>query len=374
MITRSRASLGNGRGPDSEESSNSDRNSEEELNKKYSNRLEKRDHSFEDSTGGSDLSSSCSPFRSLQAELDSFKSSPESVKTTRSRKSHLDDSLDTEPFDHSRHLSRQELQVSKDRKRESPPNRSPEFGIILALAVILLIVLFVGYTTLKPSNETNVVHFAGDNDIPQRLLLFDKDVKRLHSHFPNQSLHLWKTVKASIKSVLKTERPEKPAVLFLAGIGIDNKKLIDCLSSHIGKSVTNAYRASQHIEITDSQLLAVDEDHAKLLLDQQLKLAFESGVKVAILRGIENYPANVLLMLHSYCDNFNAPFKDVTFVLNYGVFSNLNTNILDIEETLKEKWGEKLNDVNEAGALLSRLANNIVLLRQESTEILHKHC
>jgi len=66
-------------------------------------------------------------------------------------------------------------------------------------------------------------------------------------------------------------------------------------------------------------------------------------------------------MLHAYCDNENAPYKNVTILTTVQMSSPANAN--SIEDVLGDAWSELGND--KLPALLSRVANNIAIVTSE---------
>ena len=67
------------------------------------------------------------------------------------------------------------------------------------------------------------------------------------------------------------------------------------------------------------------------------------------------------LLLHGYCDGDNAPYKQAMLILGLYLDQPV-ANDKAAESALKKMWVSKLSE-DKVAALLSRVANNIVLLR-----------
>ena len=84
------------------------------------------------------------------------------------------------------------------------------------------------------------------------------------------------------------------------------------------------------------------------------------------------------MILHGFCDNENAPFKEAVliFTLELSTKSAINTAIgltNAIETTLDKSWGRTL-DTDNISALYSRLINSPVIVKSETVEVYQKQC
>ncbi|GFR77574.1 torsin-1A-interacting protein 2-like [Elysia marginata] len=216
--------------------------------------------------------------------------------------------------------------------------------------------------------------------------VFEKYTSRideLQKHFPKQSSRFWRTLKSSAKHVLNSTDPEYPVVILMAA-PIQSSAVTRCVAEQVASvfqsSLTGAEAA---IGVSDISLYQSLEDaKQKEALDSKMLDAFsqKSGGKSFVILNLQALAPEAALILHSYCDNDNAPFKDVMIVITLH-FSpgQLELNAKqrvgegDVEAYLRDLWNRGLVG-DKVGALLSRVANNIVLVVEETSDNYRKVC
>ena len=95
---------------------------------------------------------------------------------------------------------------------------------------------------------------------------------------------------------------------------------------------------------------------------------------MALLRNIQALPSRCAVLFHSYCDNENAPFKDVTIAFTLELFDS--SEIISeegIQHFLQQKWGDVATDTI-ISPLLSRITNNIAVVGQENPDTVTSQC
>ena len=256
-----------------------------------------------------------------------------------------------------------------NQKRGSQPTSkgSSDLWFIIAAVIILVVVAcyFSGMFASGPAAELT----TAEKTAPA--LLHDR-LKDIQEKFPSQSPRSWRVIRAALKAVLKPE-PSQPAVVLLVATE-GATETAKCLA----KALTDAFSAVREVPAPGTEVLCAelssDPHAAKEEIDDKLLAHFNSGLKTVTLSGIEKMDGETALMLHSYCDNDNAPFKDVALFLTMssrleaGVLVESCTDRL-VEEELSEHWRRALN-VDKLGALLSRVATSIAIVKPEPG----KHC
>ena len=113
----------------------------------------------------------------------------------------------------------------------------------------------------------------------------------------------------------------------------------------------------------------------KLELDDMLSSSFTSGNKAGLLYNIQDLPSRTAMLFHSYCDNENAPFKDITITFTVKIDASVQetyTNDEEIEGYFYKLWSDL--DRDTLSPLLSRVANSMAVVRREDEQVMEKHC
>lgn len=192
---------------------------------------------------------------------------------------------------------------------------------------------------------------------------YEGHLMKLMDEFPHQDAMLWKKVKAASKSVLKSANPMQPAVILMASTN-QASHTTKCLANKLADIVSSVYNLTGPSRIDGEDFLNHKSTMAKEKLDQLLHNAFSQN-KAAVLHSLHQIPAESSLILHSYCDNDHAPYKDVVIILTLPMMpQDQRVDDATVEQYLESVWREKI-DNDKMGALLSRIANNIVEVREE---------
>ena len=115
-------------------------------------------------------------------------------------------------------------------------------------------------------------------------------------------------------------------------------------------------------------------DVLKLELDDMLSSSFGSGNKAGLLYNIQDLPSRTAMLFHSYCDNENAPFKDIT--ITFTVKMDKSAEAYSGDESLEEFFYELWSDLDKdtLSPLLSRVANSIAVVKPESAQVIDMYC
>ena len=232
------------------------------------------------------------------------------------------------------------------------------FCLILSACLLFLFII-------RPS--THESHRSKPVDVSHQFKSYFQEFKE---KFPNQDSRLWKTLKAPVKRTLMG-KSDRPGVLLFSSTE-RNQITSHCIAKHYAKLITRVFNATEPIRFSCRR-----NDNIKKLADTELKSGFNDGSRVAWISSLEDMPSEAAMLFHAYCDNENAPFKQVTIMFHLLLRDQTDipappTGDAVVEDYLDGVWQDM--DVNDRRALISRIANNIVFVKQENADVLEKFC
>ena len=266
--------------------------------------------------------------------------------------------------------------IKSSSKGTSPPKARPEspqrknssdsdsYNQILLIGVLALMAagLFLWFAQAESPKK----------DVGSTLERFVKEQQELVKKFPGQEKRLWKTLSAATKRIINDEEPIQPAVI-LIGSTKSTRREADCIAQQFSKVVTEAFQSAEPVSVDVSkEYIAVSPDDAKVALERSLKNGFKGGAKSAVINSLEDLPGSTAMLLHAFCDNDNAPYTKVVILFTIHSDENYITD-KDVEDQLTQIWKRHLN-IDDISALLSRVANNIVIAKEEDKTVLQQHC
>ncbi|CAG5121000.1 unnamed protein product [Candidula unifasciata] len=261
-------------------------------------------------------------------------------------------------------------QSSVDSPQEVPSkNTSSWLPLCVVLGILLGIAIFLYL------NQSSVEPSSADGPVPP-FHRFTGHVSSLEQLLPNQNKRLWKTIKASTKHVLNDADSDYPVVILMA-----SPTKYERISKCIAKKITENFQQSLGLAPAESvadvgRFRHLDPPLQKQKLDEYLHLTFsDSQKKSFVIDNLQLLHPEAALMLHGYCDNDNAPYKDVMMVLLLYVDEHkvMDYSSASIESYLEQLWSQGL-EIDKVKALLSRVANNIVTVEMEDEDTLSKVC
>ena len=252
-----------------------------------------------------------------------------------------------------------------------------QFEINVALLVLFLIGA-VGLVVLfkyVPASERALKLSSGMNAESHQTLIKDFEAKfqAVTQNFPSQSTRFWKVVRAACKSVLRESHPSQPAVVMLGGHE-EHSRTTECIAHHITKAFTDVYTNA-----AEPQMLSPDDydqypdvGNLKMHIDNAVRTTFDGGSRAVLVSEINRVPGKAAAMFHAFCDNENAPYKDVLIV--FTVHTDIHiVKQHAVENYLENIWRNELR-IDTLSSLLSRMANGIALVQGENDAVLDKHC
>ena len=199
--------------------------------------------------------------------------------------------------------------------------------------------------------------------------IFEKGLGKLQLTFTNQSDRFWKILKNRGLAHLRKKLPPQPLVILLAAPPPAHD-IVDCFAKELAKLLDPKHKSSL-ARIDGESEKTNPGDQAKKTMDNLLITKFMNGHRVAVVHHLELLPAQSPLLFYSYCDNENAPHKNVAYIFTVHLptepDSSLPTNEAEgmVEKYLSDiVWSSY--DQDAVGALLSRITDTVVLMKKES--------
>lgn len=243
------------------------------------------------------------------------------------------------------------------------------FNLGLALLFLFLITLIMALSLCSTSpddqlNSNDALKLNLDEILNDFLEAFD----RLNGSFPAQTSMFWKVLRAGTRSIMRQNPPEQPAV-FIIAVPQGAEQTALCIARRYADIVTKAFKVHGTIEFLQHLRGADTPEHIKEVIDDTLNSGFSRGSKVAIVHELNRLHGESAMMFHGYCDNENAPFTRVAFVLMLHMDAIGGETDDLVERRLSNVWGSYL-DRDTLLPLLSRIGNRNAFVRQESDEVL----
>lgn len=262
-----------------------------------------------------------------------------------------------------RHYSEESAPSNQSRTRKRPKkapdnnNASSWFKWVC----IVIIILLLGYLIHnKIFDSRPLITKAKDSHFD----MFAGKVDELKGKYAEQNERLWRVIKSCTRHVFDSQEVTYPAVLLMVSER-GNAAQAAALAEDVGQRFESILSQQASLSKAASLNLTVlpgkvEASKQKLDLDNWLKQKLNVSHTAIILNHLEILSPEAALLLHGYCDNDNAPYKQVMLIL--GLYLEQPVDSPQAAElALKKMWMSKLSE-DKVGALLSRVANNIALV------------
>lgn len=244
-------------------------------------------------------------------------------------------------------------------------------GILITVFLVFLLSMTLPVNTRQKNNLN-----SSPEERLRREQMVDRFVDKLQpivNDFSHQPKRLWQSVKATTKAVLREASPQQPAVLLLAAQR-QHSRTAECLARSIASSFTAAYDTAAAVHVLKSDDYNEHPEQLKKHLEMQLSTAFQKGSRAIIINEVDAMSGKAAMIFHAYCDNENAPHRDVALVFTLFMDDSKSLHSsAQVEAYLYGMWQKQL-DVDVLSSLLSRIANNVVIVQGEEDEVLQQHC
>jgi len=207
--------------------------------------------------------------------------------------------------------------------------------------------------------------------------VFGKGVDDLQLSFTNQTERFWKILKNRGLAHLRNNNPSQPLVFLLAAPPPAHE-WVDCLAIKLAEKLDPGHKRNL-ARIDGAVERGHPPDKIKKKMDDYLKKNFQDNHMVAVIHHLELLPPPSPMLFYSYCDDQNAPHKHIAiiFTVHLPEEPNLSLPPKEAEGTVekylsKEVWLK--DDMDAVAALLSRIADTVVLMNGESNDSLKAYC
>jgi hypothetical protein len=196
---------------------------------------------------------------------------------------------------------------------------------------------------------------------------------KLQAEFPSQSDRLWRIITSATVRIIQEDEPVHPAVILLVS-DQGSSLLATCLAQRYAELVTKVFSAPAYSTFNcQTDTANKQPDEVKRELDNKFTSAFEARSRSGVVLHIENLPGKAAMIFYRFCDNDNAPFKDVSIVLTLTLESaELHSEKDSVAfSELRRVWESGINR-DKMEPLFSRIGNSIAFVRPETQEVLQK--
>ncbi|XP_076823860.1 torsin-1A-interacting protein 1-like [Clavelina lepadiformis] len=208
--------------------------------------------------------------------------------------------------------------------------------------------------------------------------MYRKEMEFVKTSFPSQQTRLWQTISVAFSDHLNTTQPKQPAILLLASAENANPTA-ECLA----QKISNAF--SKQCTFQDAKLsgfeLNSNSERAKYDLDEKISGYFEKGACSVVISRLEKIPAFATTTFYQFCENDNAPYKNVSIIFTVQVeatflernpdgLSNLPHRLWDevvidfLSRSLHSRDPDRMTEDMISG-LMSRITPSVVWVNEE---------
>ena len=250
-----------------------------------------------------------------------------------------------------------DLSSKMNSKRHVTRTQTKKF--ICMLAVILFIVAFLVRIIFRHSE-------------PDRVYEFNKTIVELQSSFTNQTDRFWRILKNRGLAHLNNTSPPQPLVLLLAAPAAA-RGTVDCLARKLAAALDpRQERILATIDGREERSYPGEETKKKM--DDLLIRSFKKGHRAALVHHLELLPLPAPLLFHSYCDDYNAPYKHVAiiFTVHLPFEPDASLEPKEAERTVEkyladEVWAKENKDA--VADLLIRVTDTVALMNGEPSSL-----
>ena len=202
-------------------------------------------------------------------------------------------------------------------------------------------------------------------------------LEELQLSFTNQAERFWKNLRSRGLTHLRNKDPSQPLVFLLAAPPASHE-WVDCLAIKLAE-VLNPKNEKTLARIDGEKEKANLPEKTKMTMDNLLKTKIEALHKVVLIHHLELLPPPSQLLFHSYCDDQNAPYKELTFIFTVHMPEEPSPSLSlketegSVEKYLSgDVWAK--DDKDAVAALLVRIADTVVLMNGETSGSLRDLC
>ena len=246
-------------------------------------------------------------------------------------------------------------------------NIGKSVGLLLGGAFLCLLVAI--WITLPPERE-----MKSDFDLVK---VFGNGIDKLQLSFTNQTERFWKILRNRGLAHVRNSNPLQPLVFLLAAPPPAHE-WVDCLATKLAEMLDPRHKRYL-ARIDGGEEKEYPGDEIKKKMDNYLKKKFKEDHRVAVIHHLELLPPPSPLLFYSYCDDQNAPHKHIAiiFTVHLPEEPSLSLSPKEAEATVEKYLSKEVwlrDDMDAVAALLSRIADTVVLMNGESSNSLKAYC
>mgnify|MGYP000618671682 CR=1 FL=1 len=264
-------------------------------------------------------------------------------------------------------------QTKKQTDQEEDSSRSsadwgyffPCVMFFIPTVLVLLVAIVFGPSQLSTTSDIDHVK------------VFENKLQSLQSVLTNQTDRFWKILKNRGLAHLRSVSPRQPLVLLLASPPPAHD-VTNCLAEKLAEALDPKHKKNV-AQVDGIKVKGSPGEKVKKSMDDLLKEKFQQGHRAAVIQHLELLPPPSPLLFYSYCDDQNAPHKHVAIIFTVHLPSEPDSSLPAkeaegmVEKYLSEEvWAKENQD--SVGALLSRVADTVVLMNGESGELVKTLC
>ncbi|XP_078489183.1 torsin-1A-interacting protein 2-like isoform X2 [Ciona intestinalis] len=147
--------------------------------------------------------------------------------------------------------------------------------------------------------------------------IYKEKMQSLQNEFPSQNNRLWKVVRVAMQEHHNKKNNLQPAVLMLAS-NADAYPTMHCLASKLADIYSHNCSQPKFV-VPENEFKHLSPESAKLLLDNKISSQFEAGSCASVVPHFELIPPAATTLFYQFCENDNAPYKNVAVILTLQV-------------------------------------------------------
>ncbi|XP_015765812.1 PREDICTED: torsin-1A-interacting protein 1-like [Acropora digitifera] len=241
----------------------------------------------------------------------------------------------------------------------------PCVTFLIPTLLVLLVAIVFGPSQLSTTSDIDHVK------------VFENKLQSLQSVLTNQTDRFWKILKNRGLAHLRSLSPRQPLVLLLASPPPAHD-VTNCLAEKLAEALDPKHKKNV-AQVDGMKVKGSPGEKVKKSMDDLLKEKFQQGHRAAVIQHLELLPPPSPLLFYSYCDDQNAPHKHAAIIFTVHLPSEPDSSLPAkeaegmVEKYLSEEvWAKENQD--SVGALLSRVADTVVLMNGESGELVKTLC
>ena len=240
----------------------------------------------------------------------------------------------------------------------------PLLGIFLAA-----IVACVAFYLFTPKSDVET-----ESDLES---VFRNGLEKLQLSFTNQTDRFWKILESRRLAHLRNKDPSQPLVFLLAAPPAAHEH-VDCLALKLAQMLDPRHKKNL-TRIDGEKEKANPPNETKMTMDKEIKKGIEADHRVVLICHLELLPPPSQLLFHSYCDDQNAPYKELAFIFTVHMPIEPSPPLSpkeaegSVEKYLSGDVWEK-DDKDAIAALLVRIADTVLLMNGETSDSARAFC